>query len=169
MFCALTSRLARSACAAAAVLAVSGGAYALAAEQSPPRATASANADAPRVRARFHDAPVSITGRTLPLALELPAGRFLVFGKASVRQDAGKRMFCRLTAANGSFDETDLRASGQPTRQAFTLTVLHLSSSPESVSLACEGPDRFANTVDGTLRDIKLTAIEVGDVSNVPG
>ena len=167
MVSAFTSRVARRACAAAAVRAVSGGAYAVAAEQSPPRVAVSAKTDAPRVRVRFHDAPVSITGRTLPLALELPAGKLLVFGKASVRQDAGS-MFCRLAAAGGSFDETDLRASGQPTRQAFTLTVLHLSSSPESVSLACEGPDRFANTV-GTLRDVKLTAIEVGEVSNVPG
>ena len=169
MLSAITSRLARGACAAAAVLAVSGGAYALAADQSPPRATATAKADAPRVFSRFHDAPVSIRGRTLPLALDLPGGNFLVFGKASVRQDAGRSMTCELQATSGNFDETDLRASGQPTRQAFTLTVLHSSPGPASVSITCEGPDPFANTVDGTLRDIKLTAIEIGELSNRPG
>ena len=92
-----------------------------------------------------------------------------MFGKASVRQDAGKSMTCELRATSGNFDETDLRASGQPTRQAFTLTVVHSSSGPESVSIACEGPDPFGNAVDGTLRDIKLTAVEIGEFSNRPG
>jgi hypothetical protein len=121
------------------------------------------------VFARFRDAAATVRGNTNVLTLALPPGRFLVLGKASVRQDAGQSMTCQLRDSLGNFDETDLRAFGQATRGSFTLTVIRSSSSSETVFLVCMGPDRFGSTVDGTLRDMKLTAIEIGEFSNLPG
>jgi hypothetical protein len=166
-----TTLLIRGAGTAAAALALSGGAYALAADDSSPRAAAAQSAPgAPSAFGRFADGVRNVEGveRDM-LVLPLPPGSYLVLAKASVRQEAGRTMSCKLEV-DADFDRTDIRSFGQPTRGAFTLTVLHHTPFPTTARLRCTGPSSRVGIPDinGSLRDIKLTAVELGGFENKP-
>jgi hypothetical protein len=130
-------------------------------------------ADSPRARAasetsvfgRFNNGPVtlSVEPKTV-LSVRVPAGSYVILAKA-VLPTSGIVVECRVTAGN-DFDRAQLNGDGSGPllgQQAFTLTVLHRSSSSFRARLRCGG-DQGPN-----LRDLKLTAIRVNNLSNSPG
>ena len=129
--------------------------------------------DGPRARAasdtavigRFNDGPVATTNSPATLlSATLPAGRYVIFGKAIVPNDA-RQIECRLVAG-GDFDRALLHNNGGLSREAMTLTVLHRSDGRFTARLQCFDND------PGTaynLTDLKLTALRVNSFSNRPG
>jgi hypothetical protein len=134
------------------------------------------SSDARRARAasessvigRFINHPVKVTGSpTTVLSLpQLPAGDYVILAKLVLVYDsAGIR--CRVRAG-GDVDLADVQSTsggGGFAINASTMTVLHHSDVQFNARLVC----RSVGFVDRFVRNLKLTAIQVNQLSTQPG
>ena len=98
------------------------------------------------------------------LGLNLPAGSYLVFGKAEVFIDGEEFATCRVYAGT-SVDEETVQASTSLVQGSVSLMALGSSGSPFTAHLACT--DAGSNS---DLAWLKLTAIRLnGIASNTSG
>ena len=111
----------------------------------------------------YNDAGDSFPGKFPPqtartvASLPLPAGRWVIITKATVWEISG-HVSCVLRAG-GDYDQMTMWESGM-----MAGTVVHHFKKPERAFMRCvEGDSGYAG-----ISDIKLTAIEVGKLTNKP-
>jgi hypothetical protein len=127
----------------------------------------------------FHDGNINMTGSAQTFTvgqLFLPGGRYVIFAKMVLdNQNAGAivHVGCKLEAG-ADFDESAIRLRQSSTNfvpnsdmgvLAFNVVHNFTGGTNNLIKLSCQ-VEQFGATVQA--RDIKITAIRVGSLSNVP-
>jgi hypothetical protein len=113
----------------------------------------------------FHDNQVTITDLTTVATLSIPTpGNYVIVGKAQVLdlQSTPVTVDCQLTAGD-DFDYSRVPLTAQGDEGPLPLNVVHTFSSPGSVQLQCD-----SSGVQVNVYEIKITAIQVGSLTNSP-
>jgi hypothetical protein len=106
--------------------------------------------------------PVSVTH------LDLPAGNYVIFAKlwsSFPISGYADSVECRLVAG-GDSDRTWVTQDALLAYSSIALNVIHQFTAPGNADLICR---HVYTSNDSTLFDIKITAIRLATVSNVPG
>jgi hypothetical protein len=140
-----------------------------------------------RIFSGFNDGPAPIplhdpSGVPSIAQLALPAGDFAIFAKLTITNDlddtafslADDHLHCELIALP-DFDSARLvlpdkvsTGLGQYAHAAvITLQLVHHFSTPGSVTLTCREIDDVSPDPDLSFQDLKITAIEASNISNV--
>lgn len=104
------------------------------------------------------DAPTNL------LSLDLPAGNYVIIGKATVT-DVNNPFECRVVA-DADNDRALLGSATFGSMHVVTLTVVHASTAPFTAGLQCQDGDPDDSTQVG---DLKITALQVATLSNTSG
>lgn len=167
-----THFLAAGAAAAGATLAAGG---LMSSAGGRPVNASAAKAAPTKVFGRFNDGPKNLENSESGelLTLDLPAGKCVIIGKLTLIPGVffGGRRVCSLTAGS-DFDETrfsgpgpnDPPSPGGPSDvETATLTALHSSAVPFTARLGC------TRRLPMNVEDMKVTALQVGELQNTPG
>ena len=131
--------------------------------------TSATNAN--RAFSGFHDNPVAIpflgTGKLFTLKIPA-AGSYVINAKLVAVITAGEDGTvgsCKLSAGN-DFDEVEFAVANRfgSDKESLALQIAHTFGSPGSVTLSCN--NQTFNAVEA--RDTKITAVQVGQLTNTP-
>jgi hypothetical protein len=118
----------------------------------------------------FHDNPIGIpflgTGKLVTLKIPV-AGSYVVNAKlvAVSKAAEGTTGSCKLSAGN-DFDEVEFAVANRfgSDKESLALQIVHTFGSPGSVTLSCN--NLTFNAAEA--RDTKITAVQVGQLTNTP-
>jgi hypothetical protein len=133
---------------------------------------AAATTTANRAFSGFHDGGIAMPNSLGNLVtLKIPAaGSYVINAKLDAfnnSNDASTNDRCRLTAG-GNFDEVRFDVDAFPLdKEAVALQVVHTFGSPGSVTLSCTDNGGIGKG-DVIAQLMKITAVEVGELSDVP-
>jgi hypothetical protein len=131
--------------------------------------SSSAEAVPPEAFSGFHNAAIISGTTTYTANLNVPAGSYVISAKLSAF--AGNNTSttsyveeCQLTAGT-NFDRSFTRLAGSSAEQTLSMQVVHVFGSAGTVSLTCNGTSSTASTL---LEFVKITAVKVNSISDVP-